>query len=1121
MKPICCVYIFIISFLFSKETLAQSATLNFNPLTGSNGKSLGKIMAITQDKQGYMWFASETEKCIYRYDGYRTISFKHDDANPNSLGGTGVRTVCADEQGIIWIGLGEGLDRFDPATGIFKHYRHTQNAPSSISGGVHVILIDRQGRLWFGTHEGLDRFEEKTGKFIHYRNEPGNPKSLSDNVVWNIYEDHQGVIWVATGFPFYDTLPGVGGLNRLNPDGTFTRYMHDAKDPHSLISNKVRAMFEDSRGVFWVGTKGDGLHTLDRKTGKFERYLYNPNKPDQLSRPPLKKEKFSFDNDQVTFITEDITGSIWIGSMWSGINRYDTLTKKITHYEGSNGFPDSSAWNAFISRDGVLWLSTQSNNLFRVGNFPKTINSINAEGGGHGILEDAEGGLWIGTNGNGLLQYDRQKYLVQHFNVDRSEQNSLFDSSIICLFQNNRDTIWLGTGDGVGIFNTVTKKFSKFPLGFSFKDRNGSAIFSIFQDKKGFKWFATGEGIVRYNAADGSFKGYQHNEDDSGSISSNRIISFLEDRDAEFWVGAVNGGINLLNRQTDRFKHYLRGSNGICMFQDKEGIIWAGTDKGLYKYNKRNDTFLPYFDAYSEFSIAFIFGLMEDSMQNLWVVTPSAIVKINRARDETFLYGSNFGIPTFSLSPNAIYKTREGQLIIGKENGFFVFLPEELELKKDFKILTTNFFINNRNVLPGKESPLQKPVEEINELSLKYNQNSFAFNFATNDYRSPQATRYFTMLENYDNEWREAMGEKSSSYFYVPPGKYVFRIKAFNIDGTKAVKAITLIINPPWWKTWWAYSAYGLLLLLSIFAIYRYQKQRIIHLERQKRQQFELAQAKEIEKAYTELKSTQALLIQSEKMASLGELTAGIAHEIQNPLNFVNNFSEINTELIDELQQDLKSGKIDDAIAISNDLKENEEKINHHGKRADAIVKGMLQHSRTSAGQKEPTDINALCDEYLRLSYHGLRAKDKNFNADFKTDFDETMGKVNIVPQEIGRVLLNLYNNAFYATNEKKKTASEEYKPLVTVQTKKINARPDDTVGQDKVEIKVSDNGNGIPKNIVDKIFQPFFTTKPTGQGTGLGLSLSYDIIKAHGGEIKVETKGGEGTEFIIQLQTN
>ena len=272
-------------------------------------------------------------------------------------------------------------------------------------------------------------------------------------------------------------------------------------------------------------------------------------------------------------------------------------------------------------------------------------------------------------------------------------------------------------------------------------------------------------------------------------------------------------------------------------------------------------------------------------------------------------------------------------------------------------------------------------------------------------------------------------------------------------------------------------------------------------------------QKQKVETTLTELKSTQAQLIQSEKMASLGELTAGIAHEIQNPLNFVNNFSEVNKELIEELQEERNKpqGTRDEKLEseILNDIKENEQKINHHGKRADAIVKGMLQHSRSSVGVKELTDINALADEYLRLSYHGLRAKDKSFNAEMKIDFDKSIGKINIVPQDIGRVLLNLYNNAFYAVNEKIKTNAENYQPIVSVQTKKLN---------DKILLTVMDNGNGIPQKVIDKIFQPFFTTKPTGQGTGLGLSLSYDIIKAHGGEIKVQTKEGEGSEFEIRI---
>ena len=297
---------------------------------------------------------------------------------------------------------------------------------------------------------------------------------------------------------------------------------------------------------------------------------------------------------------------------------------------------------------------------------------------------------------------------------------------------------------------------------------------------------------------------------------------------------------------------------------------------------------------------------------------------------------------------------------------------------------------------------------------------------------------------------------------------------------------------------------------------------------------------KVLESTLTNLKSTQSQLIQSEKMASLGELTAGIAHEIQNPLNFVNNFSDVNTELIDEAGQEIDKGNISEAKSILSDIKENEQKINHHGKRAGDIVKGMLQHSRTSTGVKEPTDINALADEYLRLSYHGLRAKDKTFNAEMKTDFDTSIGKINIIQQDIGRVLLNLYNNAFYACNERSRSSVNarlnepfgqeqksqnpiSYEPTVSVTTKKSG---------NSVLITVSDNGNGIQQNIVDKIFQPFFTTKPTGSGTGLGLSLSYDIVKAHGGEIKLENlssgaavqAGSEGevpgSKFIVILPT-
>lgn len=306
---------------------------------------------------------------------------------------------------------------------------------------------------------------------------------------------------------------------------------------------------------------------------------------------------------------------------------------------------------------------------------------------------------------------------------------------------------------------------------------------------------------------------------------------------------------------------------------------------------------------------------------------------------------------------------------------------------------------------------------------------------------------------------------------------------------------------------------YGLLAGLMLFTFIGVMLYRNNHKEKKAKVLLQLKNDT-IEQTLSELRSTQHQLIQSEKMASLGELTAGIAHEIQNPLNFVNNFSDVNTELIDELKQELAAGNVKVAVELADTIKDNEQKINHHGKRADAIVKGMLQHSRAGSGQKELVDINALADEYLRLAYHGLRAKDKSFNATLKTGYDESVGNVKVVPQDIGRVILNLITNAFYAVNERSTLRQAQgdntYEPTVTITTKR---------NEKHVLISVKDNGKGIPQKVLNKIFQPFFTTKPTGQGTGLGLSLAYDIVKAHEGELVVTTEEGIGTEFTITLK--
>jgi signal transduction histidine kinase len=430
----------------------------------------------------------------------------------------------------------------------------------------------------------------------------------------------------------------------------------------------------------------------------------------------------------------------------------------------------------------------------------------------------------------------------------------------------------------------------------------------------------------------------------------------------------------------------------------------------------------------------------------------------------------------------------------------------------------------------------EKRFFEDQSAKLEANQNNIEFHFATLNFTNPESVQFTYLLEGYDKDWSRPTKINFTEYRNLAAGSYTFRLKGIspgNIFSEEAVFHFT--IAPPWWQSTAAYVLYALVLAVLIYFGNKFLRRRAIAKERERAREKELAQAREIEKAYKELKSTQEQLVQSEKLASLGQLTAGIAHEIQNPLNFVNNFSEVSKELIGEMKDELAVGNWQLAKEISADIEQNLEKINHHGKRADAIVKGMLQHSRSGNGKKELTDINALADEYLRLSYHGLRAKDKTFNASFETDFDPSLPKIEVLPQDIGRVLLNLINNAFYACAERGRSAVSEnqktpsgldaskgetptgsktpsgwdYKPTVTVSTKNLGNR---------IEIAVKDNGKGIPEEIKNKIFQPFFTTKPTGQGTGLGLSLSYDIMKAHGGELKVDAVENEGSVFTLVL---
>jgi len=1114
-------YLLLLFLFIVSETTAQTREVRFNLVSGTNGIKLGKVTGITQDKYGFMWFADQTNQAIVRFDGHHMKMYQYDSKNPNSLGGVKPECLTTDSLGNIWIGFrGTGLDKFDPVTGTFTHYRHDPKDETSLSNDVvSAVLVDHLGNVWVGTDGGLDLLDQKSGKFKHYIHNKTDSTSLSHNVVWSLYEDKAGELWIGTGLFF--SIDNLGGLNHFHRNSeTFTRYLSDLSNPNTLIDNRVGSIFEDSRGTFWIGTNGDGLHTLDRKTGLFKRLTFNPKQPDQLSRPPLSNPI-----DHITFITEDSDKKIWIGTFSNGLTRYDPSSKQITRYgnadDKAKAFSENTSWSAYATHDGLIWLGTEASALlFRIDIYNTIIPHVDTDGV-RDFYEEGDSIGWYATE-TGLVRKDFRNGAIRKFQHDPANPNSLSDNRVNRLRKDKAGNFWIGTASGLNHFNLKTETFTRYYLEPIKGDVIDNYVQAINEEGDSTIWVGMGaSGLTLLNWKTGKSVSYRNDVADNTTISSNYIIFLHKDKENDLWIGNSGfQGLNKLNRSNMQFTRYLQGNVIYSIYQDASGIMWIGSSSGLYRYDKTSDMFSLIANESNENIMGGVFTITGDKENNLWMSTESGIYMLNKKRDQWYNYGKEYGIGEAErYFYNSSFVRHNGEILFGTTKGYYAFYPEKLKANAgNANLYFTSFWLSNKEITPGSEMPLKEPLYQTRKIQLNHDENVFSFSATYIDFRNTKDNYIHFQLENFDSDWRKVSSEEKVQYYKVPPGEYILRIKTpGNSDGEWIEKSLSVIIAPPWWNTWQAYILYSLVFMASVYSVHRFQRSRVIRAERERTRERELVQAKEIEKAYTELKNTQAQLIQSEKMASLGELTAGIAHEIQNPLNFVNNFSEVNAELIDELKQELAAGNKQLAEELVNDIKANSEKINHHGKRADAIVKGMLQHSRSSSGQKELTDINALCDEYLRLSYHGLRAKDKSFNAKFETHLDPTLPKMNVVPQDIGRVILNLINNAFYACTERSRSAvtlrlskgDNGYEPTVTVSTKHLG---------DKIEISVMDNGSGIPDTIKDKIFQPFFTTKPTGQGTGLGLSLSYDIIKAHGGELIVETQEQKGSDFVISL---
>ncbi len=1159
--------------------------IKFERLTVEQGLSQNTIQCLLQDRKGFLWFG--TRDGLNRYDGYSFTVYKPDPQNAQSLSDNQIESLYEDRLGILWIGtLYGGLNRFDPATESFRHYKNDPQNPQSISNN-HIIAIyeDRAGVLWFGTEAGLNRFDRATETFRRYQHDSANPTSLNHNSVSAIYEDRLGELWIGTvggglaRLSAEDRAAGVfrsyqhdpqnpqslinnvvnaicedqagrlwigtgGGLSCLPPEArdketvmgaAFRNYQHDPKNSHSLSQNYIHSIYADRAGVIWIGTRGGGLNRFDpaSETAAGLIFRYHQNDPQN----PL-----SLSSDEVLSIYEDRSGGMWLGTR-AGANRFERIPTPFQHYQHDPKNPESlsdkSVWAIYEDHAGDIWIGTLSGGLDRferAAGTPtgvafthfrhdaKNPNSL-SDNSVWSIYEDHAGTLWIGTREGGLNQFDRATKTFRHFRRDRQNPQRLSHNWVTSIHESRqrRDgVLWIGTwGGGLNRFDRHTEIFKNYrndPKNPQSLSSNG--VWLIYEDRAGALWLGTEIGLEQFDRAAGTFKHYQHDPNNPQSLSNNSVWSIYESRQgagrsAELWIG-TSSGLNRFDRHTETFKHY----------REKDGLP--------------NDV---------------IYGILGDDRGNLWLSTNKGIAKFNPETGKIRHYEARDGLQSNEFNANAAFQNRRGEMFFGGINGFNVFHPDSVKDNPYIPpVVITALKRYNTDVAEGIAIS-EKGIAARDEIVLSYKDNILNFEFAALSFRNSFKNQYAVRLEGFNDNWIQLDTQRQATFTNLSPGEYTLQVKGSNNDGVwnEAGAALQLVITPPWWRTKWAYALYAALGLGLLYAIRRFElKQReqktlireselrALAAEAQAkalqaenaRQEMELQKAAELESAYqaleeshAHLQATQQQLVTQEKLASLGQLTAGIAHEIKNPLNFVNNFAALSVDLAKELRAEIekykaKSANGDDFENMEEllaTLEINAGKINHHGQRADSIVKSMMQHARGVSGQREPADVKQLLDEAVNLTYHGLRAKDPSFNITIEKDYDETIGKLSVVPQDLGRVFLNLTNNACYAAQEKQKAKRKEqsanaddFSPTLSVSTKNCG---------DKIEIRIRDNGNGIPAGIRDKIFSPFFTTKPTGQGTGLGLSISYDIIvQAHKGEIKFESEEGSFTEFMIYL---
>jgi ligand-binding sensor domain-containing protein/signal transduction histidine kinase len=1051
----------------TQEGVARFDGVEFTVFDRANTKELPTpwMLRMNEDSDGGLWMRpAGFAPGILRYHGGRFYFFDTTTGLPHNR----VISWHSDKHGKTWLGTIGGLAEFND--GKFKTYTVREGLPADT---VLSLGLDNEENLWISTSRGLARLIGGKLETMTGRKEFPDTVFLRVNPNSNCYEDRHGTLWMNTATHLL-----------AYRDGAVTRY-----EKKAVLSNStVQAIHEDTRGTMWIATAGGLVSFVN---GKFTNYNSSADK----------------DENNFLLIREDAEGSLWLGT-GKGIARF--VGGKFERYQRSDGLSDNGVQDMLIDREGSIWVSTFGGGVdrFRDEKFVTYSSKVGlSEDNTESVFEDHTGAIWIGT-AFGPLNRLAGGVITQ---FENRQGPPLVD--VRALGEDSEGTIWIGSSRGIYTLRNGTITMRSHTV-------NGVPDFvgGAFLLTKSGQWLvASRNQLFSYRRGKFTSLGSVGARDNT----SDAITTLFEDSQGTIWIGTQAMTYWYKNGRLEQVatEKGFEALWSMAFHEDTDGAVWIGTGShGIFRYKDAKFFGISPRQGLFDYNV---YAVLEDSAGYFWMSSNKGVSRVSKqqlndvadgkAESVTFnSYGAADGMESRECnggySPSG-FKLKDGRLCFSSIKGIVIVNPADIRINQIPPPVVIDRFLVEGELQPAN-----------GQVHVPAGRSRFEFHYAGISYAAGKEVKYKYQLMGLDDDWIDAGTRREAYYTHLDPGEYTFRVIAANSDGiwNETGASAGFVLSPFFYQTPWfiALVVIGFLTAGPSFYLYRMRslKKRKAELEQQVQDR-----TGELQKTLNNLKETQNQLILSEKMASLGQLTAGIAHEIKNPLNFITNFSVLSRDLTKDLRKELAAerDRVDPERAkeiedLLNDLEQNVSKINEHGKRADSIVRGMLLHSRGKSGERQETDLNALLAEYTNLAYHGMRALDQSFNVKIETDFDPAVGKVSVVPQDLSRAFLNIVNNACYAAYDKKKTSKNGFAPVVRVSAKSLS---------EAVEIRIRDNGNGIPDSIRKKIFNPFFTTKPAGVGTGLGLSLSYDIItQEHKGEIRVDSEEGQYTEFVITI---